>query len=365
MITKFRYFINEACDVVSLGNGKEFHYYREDNYAFLYFDGKMKYYRPLEDSQLYMDFSDNTHSQLKKHLSEDNDYSLDYVIKHIKFSGRIYLKSKIMAFWDYPNKKELMDIINDLEKATEKQGYPVKIWNNGWRVEIYNKNYHDSLKRMGSLSKIGYRHPDYEKFDVPEINGETKLIPVEWYMNYSQSYKPKLTLQQRQLMFSEKKINESKQLGFLYHVTTLEKACSILESNTLYSLGNTIVVEDKWVECISTTRNKNFIYDIRNKIGKYVQFVLDGDKISENYKIKSHDYWRRQYNVPDNPQTIDEDEESIIVPKGKLFNLSKYIIQINVVRYNKEDVQELNDSNSRNVKILYKPIQQRQLMFSE
>ena len=93
MITKFRYFINEACDVVSLGNGKEFHYYREDNYAFLYFDGKMKYYRPLEDSQLYMDFSDNTHSQLKKHLSEDNDYSLDYVIKHIKFSGRIYLKS--------------------------------------------------------------------------------------------------------------------------------------------------------------------------------------------------------------------------------------------------------------------------------
>jgi len=48
MITKFKFFINEACDVVSLGNGKEVHYYRENNMTFLYFDGKMKYYKPLE-----------------------------------------------------------------------------------------------------------------------------------------------------------------------------------------------------------------------------------------------------------------------------------------------------------------------------
>ena len=212
MITKFQNFINEACDVISRGDERAIHYYREDNYAFLYFDGNMKY-KPLENSNLYMEFKPRfqnnddsiTHPQLKKYLSEDNDYSLDYVIKHIKFSGRIYLKSKIMAFWDYPNKNELMDIISDLERATEKQGCPVKIWNNGWEIEIYNKKYSEALKRMGvSLSKIGYRHPDYEKFDVPEINDETKIIPVEWYINYSPTQgKPKYTLQQRQLMYSE------------------------------------------------------------------------------------------------------------------------------------------------------------------
>ena len=221
MITKFENFINEACDVISLGNDNEIHYYREVNYAFFYFDDNMKY-KPLDDSNLYMNFTDNTHSQLRKHLSEDNDYPLNYVIKHIKFSGRIYLKSKIIAFWDYPNKKELMDIINDIEKATEKQGYPVKIWNNGWRIEIYNKKYTEALKRMGaSLSKIGYRHPDYEKFDVPEINDETKLIPVEWYINYSPTQgKPKYTLQQRQLMYSEKLLLESVESDikrFLYY----------------------------------------------------------------------------------------------------------------------------------------------------
>ena len=53
MITKFKYFIKESCDVVTLENGKEVHFYREDNYAFLYFDGNMKY-KPLEDSNLYM-----------------------------------------------------------------------------------------------------------------------------------------------------------------------------------------------------------------------------------------------------------------------------------------------------------------------
>ena len=37
----------------------------------------------------------------------------------MKFSGRIYLESKIISFWDYPNKKEFLDIINDLERATE------------------------------------------------------------------------------------------------------------------------------------------------------------------------------------------------------------------------------------------------------
>ena len=228
MITKFRYFINEACDVVSLGNGKEVHYYREDNYTFLYFDGKMKHYRPLEDSQLYMDFSDNVHSTLRDDLARDNGYSEDYVNNHTKFSGRIYLESKIIAFWDYPNKKEFVNIINDLERVTEKQGEPVKIWNNGWRIEIYAKKgrgYHN------------FYHPDYERFDVPEINNETKIIPVEWYVDYRTPHKPKLTLQQRQLMYSESMKNIKNDLPkILYHATPSSNIDSILKNGLVPKL---------------------------------------------------------------------------------------------------------------------------------
>jgi hypothetical protein len=61
-----------------------------------------------------------------------------------------------------------------------------------------------------TLTKPNYNHPDYEKFDVPEINEETKLIPVEWYVNYKGEHKPKYTLQQRQLMYSEQYMNENK-----------------------------------------------------------------------------------------------------------------------------------------------------------
>jgi hypothetical protein len=119
-------------------------------------------------------------------------------------------------------------------------------------------------------------------------------------------------------------LNEGKQVGLLYHVTTPEKLKKILDSNTLKGSYISWDGGDTDFLGISTTRNKNFLYD-DNKI----QIVLNGDKISNNYKIQPYDYWGREYNIPDEPQIKDEDEEIIKVGKDGLKNVKNYIIKIN------------------------------------
>lgn len=71
-------------------------------------------------------------------------------------------------------------------------------------------------------------------------------------------------------------LQEAKQVGTLYHSTTLKGLINILQTNTIKSSLET---------GISFTRNKNFIYNNHPFI-----LVLDGDKLSENYKVQPFDY---------------------------------------------------------------------------
>jgi hypothetical protein len=122
-------------------------------------------------------------------------------------------------------------------------------------------------------------------------------------------------------------LNESKSVGKLYHFTDENSLEKILNDNKMigsfmYEIG------DVELYGVSTTRNKNLNYDhTKNNI----RITLNGDMLSNNYKIQPRDYWERQYNVLDNPQTIDEDEEVILTPKGYIFNIKKYIISIDKI----------------------------------
>jgi len=122
-------------------------------------------------------------------------------------------------------------------------------------------------------------------------------------------------------------LNESKQVGLLYHFTNLSSLNKILEEN---KMNGSFMYEENGIELfgVSTTRNKNLKYD-RQK--NNIRITLNGDKLSNNYKIKPRDYWNREYNVPDNPQTIDEDEEVVLTPKGYISNIKNYIVSIDEV----------------------------------
>lgn len=146
-------------------------------------------------------------------------------------------------------------------------------------------------------------------------------------------------------------LKEAKQAGVLYHVTHPSNAIKIINSNHLIGSYLEGVNPENQIKSkgISTTRDKNFFYDERNRQNT-VQFVLDGNKISNNYKIIPYDYWGREYNIPEEPQTIDENEEIILVPKGYL-ELNKYLIQVNLFKEDKELIELLKSKNIKYVVI--------------
>ena len=119
---------------------------------------------------------------------------------------------------------------------------------------------------------------------------------------------------------------EGKQVGKLYHFTSKSKLNKIRSTNELKGSFMYELETGNELYGVSTTRNKNLLYD-KNKI----RITLDGDKLSYTFKIQPRDYWERRYNIPDNPHTIDEDEEVILTPRGSIPNIDNYILAIDEI----------------------------------
>lgn len=119
------------------------------------------------------------------------------------------------------------------------------------------------------------------------------------------------------MMKRYKKLFEAKQVGVLYHYTSFENAIKIIQSNIL-KVGKTGYV--------SFTRNK-FLYKQATFISGSDCFLsLDGNKISENYKIIPFKYHGIDYT-----EIGDESEETL--KRGKsLKNVKKYILDITLLK---------------------------------
>jgi hypothetical protein len=144
----------------------------------------------------------------------------------------------------------------------------------------------------------------------------------------------KTTLQEF-LKEQEMLLKEGKQTGVLYHNTNIENAKSILKTNTLRIYHNdfnslidyrTIRDNDfiitpfgpflkdrkKIKPYISFTRNKMY-----KRTDDNVQFILDGNKLSQNYEITPYSQF--------GGREVDEMEERVF---RNITNLDKYIIKI-------------------------------------
>lgn len=108
-------------------------------------------------------------------------------------------------------------------------------------------------------------------------------------------------------------LNEGKQVGSLYHFTSLSGGEDIIKSNTLKPIN---------YDSISLTRDKN-LYKISDYIeGGLVRLTLDGDKLSNNFKIKPYDEDQRKI------YGNFESEERIDKP---IKNIKDYIIKIDII----------------------------------
>lgn len=112
-----------------------------------------------------------------------------------------------------------------------------------------------------------------------------------------------------------KEITEGKQVGSLYHWTDIYNSYNIINDNFLKGyLTDTF----KSQPAISFTRNKNFLQTkpkLRNR--PEICFVVDGDKLSNKYKIQP---------FQDSKIKKDEMEEKVLT--DGIDNFSNYITKI-------------------------------------
>ena len=73
-------------------------------------------------------------------------------------------------------------------------------------------------------------------------------------------------------------LKEEKQVGKLYHVTTWKNLISIMKEDTLG-------LRDRFV---SFSRNPRYTYVSGHLEAKQIQLVIDGDRLSNHYKIKQY-----------------------------------------------------------------------------
>ena len=118
----------------------------------------------------------------------------------------------------------------------------------------------------------------------------------------------------------KKIVNESKQVGDIYHVCTLESVINyIVPTDTLSSSGRYYNSVFNSNNVVSFTRDKNYLPPVAGSSCILFQFVVDGNKLSENHKIKP-------YNNKTKILGFSEAEESVL---GSIKNFRKYIKKVN------------------------------------
>jgi hypothetical protein len=167
-------------------------------------------------------------------------------------------------------------------------------------------------------------------------------------------------------------INEAKQVGDLYHFTTMKNLPYILQNDCLRDIKSSgeekIFSPKKYY--ISFTRNKNFnkvaqIFNLRtginfNDSGCVCRIKLNGDKISNNFSIEpvrdsafssndSSSKWSKTPKVIKKGKkyySADENEERIYT--NQCFPLNKYIENITLIDPSERDIEIAKSLNFNN-----------------
>lgn len=138
------------------------------------------------------------------------------------------------------------------------------------------------------------------------------------------------------MKYYEEFINESKQVGIIYHYTSIDSMFSILNDDNINPS-----FPDKTGYYISFTRDKNFLNRNFNLIGNgeiNCRFVVDGNKISNNYKVEPYDYFAhiklKSLNTSKRG-TIDysdeQEERLYLKSENSKFPVFKYTIKIELL----------------------------------
>jgi hypothetical protein len=132
----------------------------------------------------------------------------------------------------------------------------------------------------------------------------------------------------------EEQLDESKQVGIIYHYTTFEAGLKILQSNQLKSGEAADSTKSNPVFAISFTRDKRFhdnhvVGFDESSFGNKPQlrFTIDGDKLSNRYSVQPYS----QGGAFSKDRKGFEAEERVISDKIFTISLSDYLISVDLL----------------------------------
>ena len=133
----------------------------------------------------------------------------------------------------------------------------------------------------------------------------------------------------KRIKILESKLLEAKQVGTLYHICTLSAYLKyIIPTDTLSSSGKYMNWLYKGSNYVSFTRDKKFTVETDAVYGAdvLIKLVVDGDKLSEHYKIGPYNDFAYDYTgnkFDDSDMILHREKEEAV--KGPIKNISKYI----------------------------------------
>ena len=169
MITKFEKYqlITENPDhIFSKVNGEKLSWCNEDAVPFL-FNVNKQHTKVLAT---YIGFNGDAHYDIKRgkgmyRRGQDSDKD------NKTYPGRLWLNSKIISFWIYPNIQLFKDMINKLEKKLK-----IKIFNNDWKIEIIKSDGEITIRNFDDIENNIYYAADNNN------DGDIEIIPIEDYI---------------------------------------------------------------------------------------------------------------------------------------------------------------------------------------
>lgn len=152
------------------------------------------------------------------------------------------------------------------------------------------------------------------------------------------------------MILDYQKFNEAKSIGDVYHFTNIPNLIKMINSDSIVPSKSTEPLDRKskrylnydgdelpeeedpnsYYYYISTTREQDFWKRNPEISGTIIRLKLDGNKISQNYKVVPFSFFTSNISKS-KVGSVNESEERIVLKSNKGIQLSKYLKKIDLI----------------------------------
>ncbi len=168
----------------------------------------------------------------------DDLYSEEFMerLEDLHYMGRLWLDSKVIAFWDYPETNEkLHSLICDLEKRLN-----INIWNNGWSIPIWDDNKEKLIKLEEFEKSLNPSEEDWREHIKSPLLKTKKVIPN--FGSSSPTYKDKRIWQMASM--TDESVSLLKESSFFDDNNQLNKYMIENKDYPKYMIGDKVIYND-------------------------------------------------------------------------------------------------------------------------